>query len=292
MTEVTESIEECPHCEKRGPRSFTRYIGFIDQRLCQNCWEDYLSERVDELITDFSISDILNSLAGHVGGLVDNIHDSYRAGNLDGEQNTLSYGDIVPVLEAPLEMAAKQEADRLLYEAAAAERQKAYEAERAIREAEEEKARAERQKEHQRRWEADSERRNKLRKEWDEKIRREQKERDEMSPESQKLKRDAIIEARDKDELWRSRSDAMDEASKQRWKKYNEHLIRQLELHGQGYAEQDIPTPPEYVTLDRDENGEPYLRVVADRFFTVPNKIYQYWIKYLLQVEKENDIPR
>lgn len=103
--ELSKIIEQCPHCEQEGPEDFTIYVAFIDQRLCSECRLAYLSERVDELISDYSVSDIADVLAHYVSGLVDNVHDSYKAGALDEELNDLTYEAIVPVLEAPLEMA-------------------------------------------------------------------------------------------------------------------------------------------------------------------------------------------
>jgi len=103
--ELSDCIEDCPHCEAEGPQGFTQYVAFIDQCLCEGCCKDYLTERIDELISDFSVSAIADVLAHYVSGLVDNVHDSYKAGALDEELNGLTYESIVPVLEAPLEMA-------------------------------------------------------------------------------------------------------------------------------------------------------------------------------------------
>jgi len=118
-----------------------------------------------------------------------------------------------------------------------------------------------------------------------------QKEEQEKRTARYQANRQKLIDERETSDLHKAEEEAKQEASRQRWKKYNDYLIRQIELHGHGYSEQDIPTPPDYVTLDRDEKGEPHLRVTADRYFTVPDKIYKYWLQYLLQCEGKNEKP-
>jgi len=187
------------------------------------------------------------------------------------------------------ELRDKRQKEEERAEAEAEVRRKVWEAKDAIRQKEQAKRDAIKFRALLERKAVDEQRRKKMQDEFRiQHVKRIAKEND-IRAEGQKAKRNRTIQDQANLDVITARGEAEEEASARRWDRYNNYLIHQLKLHGDGYCERDIPTPPNYITLDRDSAGNPYLKVEKEKYFTVPDTVYTYWLKYLIQMEKSDE---
>jgi len=112
LNEVELEWDVCEMCNAAVEEGSTRYIGNLHECVCKSCEEDYLSNKVNELISDYSPSEVIKEVMSYVAGLVDNVHDTSKAGHIegmlglmDGELTELACDRVVPMLESPLQMA-------------------------------------------------------------------------------------------------------------------------------------------------------------------------------------------
>ena len=100
--------------------------------------------------------------------------------------------------------------------------------------------------------------------------------------------RQKAIDQHEKEQVAKAKKLAIEAVKRKKNERTNESLLRQLEEQGEDYDGEDIPDPPEYVKLQKDDDGKYYLGVTEDRHFNTSQEIYNYWLLMLIQREKDN----
>jgi len=82
------------------------------------------------------------------------------------------------------------------------------------------------------------------------------------------------------------RQKVIEEHERKQKEKHQSYLLKMVTLQGEKYNEADIPEPPDFITLERDKFGVPFLGVRQMQYFKVSDEVYNYWLFVRLEQDR------